>query len=207
MKNKGKGQALATPSASALVLASASPRRLQLLAQLNIAPQKIIAADIDESALKGEKPAAHAARLSMAKAIKVHEQLNDSHAFILAADTVVACGTKILPKAETAEQAEQCLSALSGRRHDVYGGICVIKPDGTAVTRIVKTGVQFKRLSEAEKAEYLQSKEWEGKAGGYAIQGLAAGYIKAISGSYSNVVGLSLYDTLQILNGAGFKKP
>ena len=123
---------------------------------------------------------------------------------MLAADTVVACGRRILPKAETDDDVKHCLDLLSGRRHKVYGGIALVTPTGQKLSRLVTTTVQFKALSDEEKAFYVESKEGLGKAGGYAIQGVCAAYIKSISGSYSNIVGLSIYDTLQLLNGTGF---
>lgn len=185
-----------------IILASASPRRKDLLSQINVTPDKIIPADIDETPLKNEKPAQTAKRLALLKARKIYESHKDF--FILAADTLVACGSRELPKAETPEQAQECLKLLSGRRHKVLGGICLITPDGKEVSKLVTTTVQFKRLSRAEIDTYIESGEWRGKAGGYAIQGLCAGYIKQISGSYSNVVGLSLYDTLNLLRGNGY---
>jgi septum formation protein len=187
-----------------LILASASPRRLDLLKQVHIIPDKIIAADIDETPLKAELPRALAKRLSAAKARKIHSKNPDC--FILAADTVVACGRRILPKAENEQDARECLGFLSGRRHHVYGGIALITPDGKTLQKISDTVVQFKILTTQEIDSYITSGEWDGKAGAYAIQGLAAAFIKSIRGSYSNVVGLSLYDTMQILNGAGFKQ-
>lgn len=184
-----------------LILASASPRRLDLLAQIGIVPAAVIPADIDETPLKNEKPRAHALRLAIAKAAAVSR---DGH-FILAADTVVGVGARILPKAETEEQAVYCLEHLSGCRHHVFGGIAIRTPEGKTLSRVVDTMVQFKPLTAAEKAAYLASNEWHGKAGGYAIQGLAAAYVKTIRGSYSNIVGVSLYDSLQMLNGLGFR--
>ena len=183
-----------------LILASASPRRVDLLAQAGIIPSDIIPANIDETPLKGEKGRDLALRLAIAKARAVQKD----GAFILAADTVVACGRHILPKAETEEDAALCLELLSGRRHHVFGGIAITTPQGKTISRVVDTMVQFKALTAAEKARYIASREWDGKAGGYAIQGLAAGFIKGIRGSYSNIVGLSLYDSLQMLNGLGF---
>ncbi len=185
-----------------LILASASPRRLDLLKQLNITPDDVIAADIDESPQKDELPRNVAHRLAEEKAKKIREDHKD--AFIIAADTVVACGRREMPKALNEDDARKCLSLLSGRRHHVYGGICIITPEGKAVTRLCDTIVKFKRLSPEEIEHYIASKEWEGKAGGYAIQGLAAGFISHIRGSYSNVVGLSLYDIMQMLNGNNF---
>jgi septum formation protein len=187
-----------------LILASASPRRKELLAQIGITltPEQIIPADIDESEIPGELPRNLAVRLAKEKAHAVIKK--DS--YILAADTVVACGRRILPKAENREQAHECLALLSGRRHHVYGGICLISPDGKEHARLCDTIVKFKRLSKQEIDHYLNSKEWDGKAGGYAIQGLAASFIPFIQGSYSNVVGLSLHDVNQLLTGAGFYK-
>lgn len=189
-------------SRSILILASASPHRLELLKQVNITPDQVIPADIDESVQKNELPKNYALRMAKEKAVAVRNRLRDSDLSILSADTVVACGRRILPKAETIEQAQVCLSLLSGRRHRVYGGIAFIDPNGELETCICQTVVQFKRLSDEEIRFYLDSGEWSGKAGGYAIQGYAAGFVKFISGSYSNVVGLSLYDTLKLLNNS-----
>ena len=185
-----------------LILASASPRRVELLKQVGITPDDILPADIDETPLKGELPRDLAQRLALSKARAVATEQKD--AFILAADTVVGCGRQILDKSEDEDYARMCLTKLSGRRHHVYGGIAVITPEGKEITRLVDTIVQFKQLTKADIDTYMASGEWDGKAGGYAIQGLAASYIKFIRGSYSNVVGLSLYDTIQILNGNGF---
>jgi septum formation protein len=188
-----------------LILASASPRRVDLLKQVHIIPDKIIAAEIDESPLKGEAPRDLAIRLAAAKAEAVRGKSPGT--FILAADTVVACGRRILPKAENEKDARKCLELLSGRRHHVYGGIALITPNGKLLQKLSDTVVQFKTLTREETETYIINKEWQGKAGGYAIQGLAAAFIKSIRGSYSNVVGLSLYDTIQILNGAGYSAP
>ena len=185
-----------------LVLASTSPRRRELLAQLGIFPDAIDAPDIDESALDRELPVHHAKRLALAKALAVAPR--HPHAFVLAADTVVACGRRILPKADTAAAAESCLWMLSGRRHRVIGGLCLIAPNGRRATRIVTSQVAFKRMSSGETAAYLASEEWRGKAGGYAIQGQAAGLILWISGSYSNIVGLPLFETRALLVSSGF---
>lgn len=187
-----------------LILASASPRRVQLLEQVGITPDDIIPADIDETPLKAELPRDLAQRLALGKAQAIASEHED--AFVLAADTVVGCGRRILDKAEDESYARKCLTTLSGRRHHVYGGIALITPDGRIVRRLVDTVVQFKKLTENDIETYIQSGEWDGKAGGYAIQGLAESYIKFIRGSYSNVVGLSLYDTIQILTGVGFKR-
>ncbi len=183
-----------------LILASASPRRLDLLKQIHITPHDIIAADIDETPLKNETPKDCAVRLARAKAKAVHKE----GCFTLGADTLVCMGTRMLPKTETKEEARECLEMLSDRRHHVLGGIALITPEGNELTKFADTVVQFKRLSAAEINEYLDSNEWQGVAGGYAIQGLAASYIKSIRGSYSNVVGLSLYDTMNLLKGNGF---
>ncbi len=185
-----------------LILASASPRRLDLLRQIGIEPDQVDPAEIDETPQKAEPPAKHAARLALEKA----QVVSGRHpgAFILAADTVVACGTRILPKAEDEASARRCLELISGRRHRVFGGIALITPDGRALSRLAESTVIFKRLSTAEIAAYLASGEWRGKAGGYAIQGKAAAYIRFISGSYSNIVGLSLHDTQQVLTGLGW---
>ena len=186
---------------TSLVLASASPRRLDLLRQIGLIPGAVDPADIDETPLKAELPPAHAERLALAKATLIAGRFPDR--FVLGADTVVACGRRILPKALDQRTARQCLNLLSGRRHRVLGGVALIGPDGRTWTRLVTTAVTFKRLDHDEMESYLESGEWHGKAGGYAIQGLAAAFVRALSGSYSNVVGLPLYETAQILKGAG----
>jgi nucleoside triphosphate pyrophosphatase len=186
-----------------LVLASASPRRLELLRQIGIVPDQIDPADIDETPRPGELPPGHVLRLAEAKARAVMPR--HPGAFILAADTVVACGRRILPKAEDRDAARACLTLLSGRRHRVYGGIAVATPAGDVALRRVVSQVGFKRLNEAEQQAYLDSGEWQGKAGGYAIQGKAAALIPWVSGSYSNVVGLPLYETVQLLAGRGYR--
>jgi len=185
-----------------LVLASASPRRLELLRQIGIVPDHVEPADIDETPRPRELPAGHVVRLAEAKARAVRPRHPD--AFILAADTVVACGRRILPKAEDEATARACLTLLSGRRHRVYGGIALLSPGGDLAIRQVVSQVTFKRLSDEEVATYLASGEWHGKAGGYAIQGHAAALIPWIAGSYSNVVGLPLYETAQLLAGRGY---
>lgn len=185
-----------------LILASASPRRVQLLDQVGVAPSEIIPADIDETPLKGELPKDLALRLAIGKAEAIRGRHKD--AYILAADTVVGCGRRILDKAEDEEYARECLETLSGRRHHVYGGIALITPEEKTISRLIDTVVKFKNLSPPEINDYLESLEWKGKAGGYAIQGRAASYIKFLQGSYSNVVGLSLYDTMRILEGSGY---
>lgn len=184
-----------------LILASASPRRLDLLHQIGVEPLKVCPADIDETPLKGEKPSCYAMRMAVCKAEKIAHSYPEN--FVLAADTVVACGRRILPKAQTRQDAALSLDLLSGRRHAVYGGICLISPDGKKSTRLVKTSVVFSRIHESDKQKYLDSEEWKGKAGGYAIQGLAALFVREIIGSYSNVVGLGLYETGALLKGTG----
>lgn len=188
-----------------LVLASASPRRVDLLAQIGLVPDAIDPADIDETPLPGETPIRHAERLALEKARAVAAR--HPNAFILAADTVVACGIRILPKAEDEATARRCLDLLSGRRHRVHGGIALIGPDGSVTSRRVQTAVIFKRLSAVEMDWYLAGGEWRGKAGGYAIQGQAARFIREVVGSYSNVVGLALFETAQMLTGRGFALP
>ena len=185
-----------------LVLASASPRRLDLLRQIGIEPDAIAPADIDEAPLPGELPAPHVVRLAEAKARAVASR--HPGAFILAADTVVACGRRILPKAEDEATARGCLELLSGRRHRVYGGVALIAPDGRITIRRIESRVAMKRLAADEIAAYLKSGEWRGKAGGYAIQGRAAAFVSWLSGSYSNVVGLPLFEVAQLLAGRGF---
>ena len=188
-----------------LVLASASPRRLDLLRQIGIEPDRIDPADIDEIVQPGELPPSHAMRLAEEKARAVMPR--HPGAFILAADTVVACGRRILPKPADPATARSCLELLSGRRHRIHSGIAVVDPNERLTLRRVDSHVAFKRLSEAEIAAYLRSGEWQGKAGGYAIQGRAAALIRWVSGSYSNVVGLPLFETAQLLAGRGYRPP
>jgi septum formation protein len=185
-----------------LVLASASPRRRDLLAQVALVPDAIDGADLDESPLKDEAPAQYALRLARAKADAVARR--HPGAFILAADTVVACGRRILPKAEDEATVRRCLEWLSGRRHRVHGGVALVTPEGARRSRLVVSIVTFKRLTQSEIAGYAAGGEGLGKAGGYAIQGVAARHIRALSGSYSNVVGLPLYETVALLAGSGF---
>ncbi len=184
-----------------LILASASPRRLDLLRQIGFPPDRVVPPAVDETPKPGELPPALAARLAAAKADAV--AADNADAVIIACDTVVARGRRALPKAETAEQARTCLSLLSGARHRVHGGLVCAAPDGRRLARLVTTQVAFKRLSETEIERYLASGEWRGKAGGYAIQGLAAAFVRALNGSYSNVVGLPLFETAQLLGGLG----
>lgn len=184
-----------------LVLASASPRRLDLLRQIGVIPGAVDPADLDETPGKGELPLPHAARLAEEKARAV--AVRHPGRFILAADTVVACGRRILPKAEDERTAKRCLGLLSGRRHRVHGGVALLTPEGRMHVRTVTTIVTFKNLDHGEIAGYLASGEWHGKAGGYAIQGLAAALVRHLGGSYSNVVGLPLFETAQMLKGVG----
>jgi septum formation protein len=192
-----------------LVLASASPRRLDLLRQLGLEPFACLAADIDETPRVQELPRELAKRLAEAKAraclLPAQSILPDHPFLVLAADTVVAVGRRILPKADTLAEAEACLDLLSGRAHRVFTGICLASSDGIVRQRVVETRVTMKRLSVEECMTYLASGEWHGKAGGYAIQGRAAAFVSALSGSYSGVVGLPLYDTAQMLAGFGFR--
>ncbi len=182
-----------------LVLASASPRRRELISRLGIKPAGIVPADIDETPQKDELPRDYAKRMAREKALAV---TGEGH--ILAGDTVVAAGRRILPKAEDEQTARECLELLSGRRHRVLSAIALKSPDGTIRERLSETIVVFKRLSHEELAAYLASGEWEGKAGGYAIQGAAEGLIQRIDGSHSGVVGLPLYETRALLKSAGF---
>ncbi len=184
-----------------LVLASASPRRLELLAQIGIVPDVVAPADLDETPGVDEAPRVYAERMAAEKALAVATA--QEGAFVLAADTVVACGRRILPKAESVDEARTCLQLLSGRAHRVYTGISLIA-GGRQITKSVMTRVQVARLSDPDLAAYLNSGEWQGKAGGYAIQGLAATYIRGLNGSYSNVVGLPLHETANLLKGSGF---
>ena len=186
-----------------LVLASASPRRLELLRQIGLEPTVIQPASIDETPARGELPRAYAERMAREKAEAVAPDHPD--AFILAADTVVACGRRILPKAEDERTARRCLNLLSGRRHKVVGGMCLVDASGKLHMRLVETQVRFKRLARQEIDAYLAGGEWDGKAGGYAIQGTAARYVAFVGGSYSNVVGLPLFELSQLLTGAGFR--
>jgi septum formation protein len=187
-----------------LVLASSSPRRLDLLRQIGIDPDAVVPADIDETPIKGERPGDLARRLAAVKARHVAAALaKDGLAVILAADTVVACGRRVLPKAGDEAAARQCLALLSGRRHRVHGGIAIIGPDGKMRERLVTTVVAFKRLDADEIAGYIASGEWRGKAGGYAIQGRAAMFTTRVNGSYSNVVGLPLCETVAVLRSLG----
>ena len=191
-----------------LVLASGSPRRVQLINQAGIEPDSLRPTDIDETPQRGELPRACANRLARAKAeaalalVRVDEELKG--AYILSADTVVAVGRRILPKAELLDEAAQCLRLLSGRNHRVYTAICLVNPKEGFRQRLVETRVRFKRLSDQDIEAYLASGEWRGKAGGYAAQGLAGSFIVKMVGSYSNIVGLPLYESVALLLGEGY---
>jgi septum formation protein len=190
------------------VLASGSPRRLSLVNQAGIEPDALKPADIDETPQRGEIPRAYANRLARAKAtaalenVKLDDELRG--AYILAADTVVAVGRRILPKAQLLDEAAQCLRLLSGRNHRVHTSICLVTPKESFRQRLVETRVRFKRLSDDDIEAYLASGEWRGKAGGYAAQGIAGTFIVKLVGSYSNVVGLPLYETMALLGGEGY---
>src|ERR1700694_279010 len=191
-----------------LVLASGSPRRLTLITQVGIEPDALRPSDIDETPNRGELPRSLAHRLSKAKveaavaAVERDKELTG--AYILAADTVVAVGRRILPKAELLDDAQQCLRLLSGRNHQVYTGVCLATPNGTLRQRLVETRVRLKRLSNQDIEDYLATGGRQGQAGGYAVQGLAGSFIVKIAGSYSNVVGLPLYETVSLLAGEGY---
>ncbi len=191
-----------------LVLASASPRRLALLQQIGIEPDHLLPADVDETPLHHELPRSLAQRLAREKAqagaALAQKDPQTAGAFVLAADTVVAVGRRILPKCEISDEATQCLALLSGRTHRVYTGVTLITPKGSARHRIVESRLRFKRLSDAEIAAYIASGEWRGKAGGYAIQGFAGAFVVNLIGSYPSVVGLPLYETASLLSGEGF---
>jgi septum formation protein len=187
-----------------LILASASPRRLALLAQAGIVPDAVVSTDIDETPKKDELPRLYALRLAADKAHAAASR-HEGPAFILSADTVVGCGRRILPKAETAEDVRRCLALLSGRRHQVITAVTLIAPGGRSVTKAAMTRVSFRRLSAAEIESYVASGEGLGKAGGYAIQGRAEIFVKEISGAYSTVVGLPLALTVGLLEGMGWR--
>ena len=191
-----------------LVLASGSPRRLNLINQVGITPDSLRPSDIDETPKRGELPRSLAIRLAKEKAntalAAVQRDQELAGAYILAADTVVAVGRRILPKAELLDDAHQCLRLLSGRNHHVYTGVCLVTPKGVFRQRLIETRVRLKRLSNDDIEAYLAAGEWQGKAGGYAVQGLASAFIVKISGSYSNIVGLPLYETVSMLAGEGY---
>lgn len=190
-------------TAFTLVLASASPRRLALLAQIGIVPDRVNCPDIDETPLRDELPRHYAQRLARAKA----DAVGAPGAYVLAADTVVAAGRRILGKAETEADARRCLTLLSGRRHRVLTTVVLRSPDGRSGERTAQSVVGFARLTARQLDAYVASEEWLGKAGGYAIQGKAATFIAFLSGSHSNVVGLPLFETAQLLRGMGWSLP
>ncbi len=190
-----------TPVRAPLVLASASPRRRELLARIGIVPDRVCPADLDETPLRGELPRAHAVRLAAQKARAVAAQHPD--AVVLAGDTVVGAGRRILPKAEDEATARQCLALLSGRRHRVFSALAMITPDGTLRQALAETQLRFKRLTDHEIDHYIAGGEWHGKAGGYAIQGSAEGFCLWLAGSHSGVVGLPLYEARRLLILAG----
>jgi len=192
-----------------LVLASGSPRRVALLQQAGIEPDRLMPIGLDETPLKAEHPRSLAKRLAAGKAKGAHDlvaaEKADQDTFILGADTVVAVGRRILPKAETLDEAQQCLRLLSGRSHRVYTAVSLVTPSGKHRQRLVETRVRFKRLSREEMEAYLASGEWRDKAGGYAIQGLAGAFVVKLVGSYSAVVGLPVYETVALLTGEGYR--
>jgi septum formation protein len=185
-----------------LILASASPRRLDLLRQVGLEPDAVTPTDIDETPLASETPRLMAVRLARAKAAAAATK----DAYVIAADTVVAAGRRVLPKAETEAEARACLALLSGRAHRVLTAVAVAAPDGRTASRLAETRLRFKRLTRAEIDGYVASGEWRGKAGGYGVQGRAGGFVIALQGSYSAVVGLPLYETLSLLEGLGFRR-
>jgi septum formation protein len=185
------------------VLASASPRRLALLAQIGVTPERVTNPDIDETPLRDKTPRQLAERLAMLKA----QTVTDPDCFVLAADTVVAVGRRVLGKPETEDAARKFLALLSGRRHRVLTGVAVRAPDGRMAQRVAESIVTFARLDALQTEAYLACGEWRGKAGGYAIQGRAAAFVRFLSGSHSNVVGLPLFETAQLLRGLGYRLP
>ncbi|TCT04756.1 Maf-like protein [Aquabacter spiritensis] len=189
-----------------LVLASGSPRRLALLNQAGIEPDLLMPAEIDETPERGELPRKLALRLARQKGELVARRAREAgiEGIVLAADTVVAVGRRVLPKPEIQDEAEHCLRLLSGRAHRVFTGVCVVSPRGRARTRLVETRLRFRRLSGEDLSAYLAAGEWRGKAGGYAIQGLAGSFVVKLIGSYSSVVGLPLAETVALLAGEGY---
>jgi len=204
---RGASPIASNRSRLALVLASESPRRKALLAQAGIVPDAVLPTHVDESVLKREGPRVHAMRLALAKARTAAGQWQGDPAVILAADTVVACGRRILPKAARADDVRRCLELLNGRGHQVITAVAVVKPDACVMSRTVLTRVLFARLAAADIAAYAATGEGVGKAGGYAIQCRAEGFVRQITGSWSNVVGLPLFHTVQLLKGCGYAVP
>jgi septum formation protein len=191
-----------------IILASGSPRRLALMNQMGVEPKAVIPAEIDETPKPREAPRLLSARLARGKAETAQKTVRRdpelAEGFILAADTVVAVGTRILPKTELVDEAAACLRLLSGRAHRVFTGVCLVTPNGALRERVVETRVRFKRLSSEDLDAYLASGEWRGKAGGYAIQGLAGSFVVKLIGSYTSVVGLPLYEVMSLLGGEGY---
>jgi septum formation protein len=191
-----------------LILASASPRRYELLTQIGLVPDALLPADLDESPKKSELPRTLAQRLAREKASAVGKiaaaRPEFAGFYLIAADTVVSVGRRILPKCELREEARECLRLLSGRAHRVYTGVAVMSARSGLRQKLVETRVRFKRLSEREINAYIETQEWRGKAGGYAIQGRAGAFAIKLVGSYSSVVGLPLYETMSLLSGLGF---
>lgn len=194
---------MALPESAPLILASASPRRLALLAQIGVIPDRITAADIDETPHRSEVPRHYAERMALEKATRMAEPST----FVLAADTVVALGNRIMPKAADVEDVRACMALLSGRRHHVLTALVLIGPDGRIGQRLSSSVVAFSRLAPAQLDAYAACGEGVGKAGGYAIQGRAAGFARFLSGSYSGVVGLPLFEAAQLLRGRGYPVP
>ncbi len=186
-----------------LILASASPRRKALLASIGVEPNQIVPADIDETELKGEKPGVYVLRLAQEKAL--HVAARHPGAYVLGSDTAVAVGRRILPKSEDEQTARECLTLLSGRSHRVFSGVALATPDGQVHMRVAQTKLKVRLLDKSAIEEYVNCGEWNGKAGGYAIQGLFAKHIVSLIGSHSNVVGLPLYETSNLLTGAGWR--
>lgn len=191
-----------------LILASGSPRRVELLSQIGVKPDHLMPMDLDETPGRAEHPKSLAKRLSIEKAKAALQKSNENPglkgSFILAADTVVSVGRRILPKAELVEEANHCLHILSGRNHRVYTGVCMVTPKGAIRQKTVETRLRFKRIPRAEIDNYINSGEWRGKAGAYAIQGIAGSFVVKLVGSYSNVVGLPLHEAYNLLSGEGY---
>jgi septum formation protein len=190
-----------------LVLASASPRRIELLARIGVTPDRVAPTDIDETPRRDELPRQLAARLAAAKAVAAAQGDEHADALVLAADTVVGVGRRILGKPGDEAEAMRFLNLLSGRRHQVYTGVVLRRPDGHVGQRLVTTVLAFQRLTDQQIAAYVAGGEWRGKAGGYALQGAAEMFVRFLSGSHSNVVGLPLFETAQLLRGCGWLKP
>ncbi len=191
-----------------LILASASPRRLELLKRMGFTPDEVIPADIDESVRKKEKPEDYVKRVAEEKALKVRDQRPETSnkEFILAADTTVVCANQILGKPEDRADAQRIIKIMCGRKHKVLTAICVISPSGEKRVKLVVTSVKFKNATDNEIEEYLNSNEWVGKAGAYGLQGDSGGFVITINGSFSSVVGLPMYETKNMLLGLGFKR-